>query len=287
MIKNTGINYGKMTAIVIDDQEFVRTIVSKILKDFGFGNVLTAIDGGTGLSAIETNKPDIIICDIRMKPVGGLEFLKKLRAHPLVSFANIPVIIMTANLSADVMIKAKELGMNAAVVKPVPPKRLREKIDAIFIEKPPEKSQDVPKDIVQAEPKTGLPKEYAKLKVLVIDDQMFARRIILEILHGIGFRLIEEATDGAAALQTYNTFQPDLILCDIEMKPMGGLSFLQILRNEKPQANRVVPVIFLSSQTDLETVARAERLGVDAFVAKPVSMKALLERINHVLFRES
>ncbi|MBF0563539.1 MAG: response regulator, partial [Alphaproteobacteria bacterium] len=126
------INYSNMTAMIIDDQEFVREIISKMLYQFGFEKVLTAADGGAGFDALESNKPDVIICDIAMKPVGGLEFVQKLREHPMAAYAYIPVIIMTGDMNADVMIKAKKLGISAAVIKPVPPKKLREKIDSLF-----------------------------------------------------------------------------------------------------------------------------------------------------------
>ena len=275
----TDVNYAELTAIIIDDQEFVRNIVSRMLSQFGFGKVLSANDGGTGLDAVLAHKPDVIICDIGMKPIGGLEFLKNLRASEC---AHIPVIVMTGDLDQEVMIKAAEYGVSATVLKPVPPSRLREKIDGLFKKKTAE-----PAPAVLDGPKVNPRDTYANLKAMVVDDQIFIRRIIAGFLRTMGFHLIEEAADGVAAIKLNNAFLPDIILCDIEMEPMDGLTFLHILRTDKTIVNGDTPFIFLSAHTDTETIARARSLGVDAFVVKPPSLEAVAERISFVLSRST
>lgn len=129
----TDLNYGELTAIIIDDQEFVRNIVSKMLTQFGFGKVLSAADGGSGFDAVMAHKPDIVICDIVMKPVGGMEFLERFRREGGEEAENTPVIFMTGDLDQDTITKAHALGVDALVLKPVPPKKLREKINLLLV----------------------------------------------------------------------------------------------------------------------------------------------------------
>lgn len=127
--------------------------------------------------------------------------------------------------------------------------------------------------------------DYSRLKALVIDDQVFVRRIVVGLLRQMGFRDVEEADDGAGGLKINNAFRPDLILCDIEMEPVDGLTFLQVLRTSRDVPNGHVPVIFLTNHTESDIVKRARSLGANSFVVKPPSMAALMERINFVLFR--
>ncbi|MBF0130943.1 MAG: response regulator [Alphaproteobacteria bacterium] len=124
----TDISFNELTAIIVDDQEFVRTIVSKILAQFGFREVLTAADGGAALTTVLARKPDVIICDIVMKPVDGLEFLKRYRNEVPDESLRAPVIFMTGDMDQETVLKAHALGVEALVLKPVPPKKLREKI---------------------------------------------------------------------------------------------------------------------------------------------------------------
>lgn len=277
------IDYSTKTVIVIDDQEFVRSIVSKMLVQIGFVKIITAADGGTGYDAVVANKPDLVVCDIKMSPVDGLEFLRKLRQGTNESSMNIPVIFITGDLDPEIMVKAQELGVNATLLKPVPPRRLREKIDALFAEKPDEEVAELAED-GPAKPK--LEDVYVNLKVLVVDDQIFIRHIVMGFLRKMGFRKIEEASDGVAAIKVNNAFVPNLIICDIEMEPMDGLTFLQILRSNKSMGNSAVPVILLSNQADSETVKRAGKLGVNAFLVKPTSLEKMAERVNFVLFHQ-
>ena len=128
--------------------------------------------------------------------------------------------------------------------------------------------------------------EYEQLRVLVIEDQPFIRKMIVEILINIGFRQIKEAEDGAAGLEIVAAWPLDLIICDIEMGPVDGLSFLETLRRDDTPGKARSPVIFVTSHAESETVERARDLGVDAFIVKLPSTAALQSRIDFVLRRQ-
>ena len=126
---------------------------------------------------------------------------------------------------------------------------------------------------------------YSRYRVLVVEDDAVVRRIILKMLKQMGFLYLGEADDGAIALQEVDKLPPDLILCDIEMKPMDGLSFLQVLRNI--QHDRCPKFIFLTGHTEPTIVNRAHELGVDAFITKPVKIDQLRYQINSILASSS
>jgi len=121
---------------------------------------------------------------------------------------------------------------------------------------------------------------YADTQILIVEDNDFARSLISKILHNGGARNITEATDGQDAQNKVATVKPDVVICDIEMKPMGGLEFLKSLR---AGANAETPVIVLTSQANSDIVMQAKALGAESFLAKPVSTGILKDRPDRAL----
>ena len=121
-----GVDLASLKVLVIDDQEFVRTIVKKMLTQLGLGTVLEAHDGNSGLDVVVREAPDLVICDIQMRPVDGFGFVRQLRTTPAVSHT--PVIMLTAHTDATTVARAKELAINAFLAKPVLPPALKDKI---------------------------------------------------------------------------------------------------------------------------------------------------------------
>lgn len=127
------------------------------------------------------------------------------------------------------------------------------------------------------------PVDYGQYSILVIEDQPFVRRTIMQILSQIGFRSIAEADNGETGMQECIRAAPDVIVCDIDMKPVSGLQFLAELRASAEVRNRRTPVVFLTNHTESEIVKRAMALGVNGFVVKPPSFGALKERVDRLL----
>jgi two-component system chemotaxis response regulator CheY len=120
-----------------------------------------------------------------------------------------------------------------------------------------------------------------QLKVLIIDDQDFVRAIIRKMLNQIGISTVVEARDGTTGLEVAGQQKPDLVICDVRMRPLDGFGFVRALRTQ-PQGG-AIPVILLTAHTDEATQARAAEIGVDAFLAKPVLAPALKDKILQVI----
>lgn len=120
------VDLGALKVLVIDDQEFVRTIVKKMLQQVGVGAVAEAHDGNSGLEVAEQERPDVVICDVQMRPMDGFGFVKMLRARPF--GATLPVIMLTAHSDAATVSRARELNVDAFLAKPVLPPALKDKI---------------------------------------------------------------------------------------------------------------------------------------------------------------
>lgn len=125
--------------------------------------------------------------------------------------------------------------------------------------------------------------DYEQFTILVIEDQPFVRRTIMQILTQIGFRRIAEADNGETGMQECIRTNPDIIVCDIDMKPVSGLQFLAMLRSSHEVRNNRTPVVFLTNHTESEIVKKAMSLGVNGFVVKPPSIGGLKERVDRLL----
>ena len=125
----------------------------------------------------------------------------------------------------------------------------------------------------------------ATVRVLVVEDNDFIRELVVTMLRDIGFRDIAQARDGHDALSQIETADPGLIICDISMQPMDGLEFVETLRQHSWPGAGEVPVIFLTSHTEAAIVKRAFKLGVEAYVVKPVQKKQLEIRVMTTLER--
>lgn len=124
---------------------------------------------------------------------------------------------------------------------------------------------------------------YADMTALIIDDQEFVLNIVRAMMGQIGFGKIETAADGQAGLDLMTNVQPQVVLCDIEMRPMDGLTFLKELRDSSNTDIRDTPVIFLTSHGRHELVSQARALGADGFITKPATVNLLRERIEQSL----
>lgn len=122
-----------------------------------------------------------------------------------------------------------------------------------------------------------------RLNVLIVEDNVNFRRLLKTILHTINITEIAEAEDGSSALELLRNYPADLVLLDWKMEPMDGLAFVAHLRQAPDSPNPYLPVIMITGYTDAGLVTRARDVGVNEFLAKPISAKSLMARIIAVL----
>jgi two-component system, chemotaxis family, chemotaxis protein CheY len=121
------------------------------------------------------------------------------------------------------------------------------------------------------------------IKVLIVDDEHYTRKVIRTLLLAIGCVKIHEAHDGPSGLEMIRSIAPDVVLLDWQMPGMDGTKFVRMVRqpNSFPFPN--VPIIMLTGHGERSRVLEAVRLGVHEFLLKPVSSGALLARLLSVL----
>ncbi len=118
--------------LVVDDQAFMRNTISMILDDYGFKRVLTAEHGQQALKLLKAFTVDLVITDIQMEPVNGLELLKTIRTNGTKLPASMPVIVLSGHSERHVVGIALQLDADAFAVKPVKAEDILQKIDRCF-----------------------------------------------------------------------------------------------------------------------------------------------------------
>lgn len=126
---------------------------------------------------------------------------------------------------------------------------------------------------------------FEALQILLADDNQHMRAITSTILGSAGFRRIREVGDGAEALEVLRTWPADLAIVDFNMAPMDGVEFTRRVRNDPDSANPYLPIIMMTGHAERSRVCEARDAGVTEFIVKPVTAKAVLDRIHAVIFR--
>ncbi len=104
--------------LVVDDDKIMMMYVTRMLSRLGVAEVSEATDGNTGLALVASFRPDIVLTDVHMAPMDGLEFVRRLRAHTDTELRKTPVLLMSADSSAGKSNASMLMGIAGYVVKP-------------------------------------------------------------------------------------------------------------------------------------------------------------------------
>jgi len=123
----------------------------------------------------------------------------------------------------------------------------------------------------------------SRIKFLVVEDNLFMRQIIRRVLKALEAEEVRECSDGAEALKILQTFVPDIVITDWEMTPINGIELTKMLRTVNDSFNPFIPIIMLTAHSEISRIVEARDAGVNEFVVKPISVKALFARIQSVI----
>lgn len=116
--------------LVVEDEKVMSTFILNNLRRIGILDLYAFSDGSSALREISRLKPDLILTDIHMRPVGGIEFVRQLRALPNHQLSNIKVIFLSADSSPATVGEALPLGVAGYMLKPPSLNALAAKIEA-------------------------------------------------------------------------------------------------------------------------------------------------------------
>jgi two-component system, chemotaxis family, chemotaxis protein CheY len=126
---------------------------------------------------------------------------------------------------------------------------------------------------------------FPDLAALVVDESLYVRRILRDMLARVGIKRVQEAPDGAEALGLLGESKPDLVILDWDLAILSGEEFIRLTRTPTTSPAPTVPIVLTLSKPTRYVVDRAIALGVNEIIAKPFSPKVLWSRLDEVINR--
>jgi two-component system, chemotaxis family, chemotaxis protein CheY len=119
-----------LPVLIVDDQQVTLALVKQLVSKIGFEQIDHASDGEQALSMLRSRKYQLVISDLQMQPMNGLQLLHAIRKDDCLKA--IPFLMMTVNSTIEPALAAKRGGANAYLLKPFTPEQLRAKINDIL-----------------------------------------------------------------------------------------------------------------------------------------------------------
>ena len=121
-----------LNVLIVDDSSAIRMILRRVMTkcELPIGNVTEAGDGVEALAKMQTDDVGLVLCDINMPNMDGIEFLERVRADD--TYKAVPVVMITTEGSAERVTRALELGANGYIKKPFTADQIKEKVSGLF-----------------------------------------------------------------------------------------------------------------------------------------------------------
>ena len=130
-MKNSTVNLRDLIILVADPNSYVRRVVHGILRGFGANKVLEAEQSLGLFHALSNQKIDILLCDTRLPPHGGLNLIRTIRRNTDNENRTVPILLMSADTSEATIKNARDAGANMVVAKPMSPSSLYDRLSWI------------------------------------------------------------------------------------------------------------------------------------------------------------
>lgn len=128
----TEINLASVTCLLVDDDKFARTFIKNALFQIGVKFIKEAGDTKEATEILSMTKMDIILLDQNMPEQNGVDFAKEIRSGKIAGMNTVPIIMITSESHERIVKAAKEVGINAYLIKPISPAILKKRMAAIL-----------------------------------------------------------------------------------------------------------------------------------------------------------
>lgn len=120
-----------VNALVVDDVPNMRTLIAEILKAVGVRRPREAADGDAAWAILKAEPIDVIFLDLLMKPVGGLEFARRVRTAPDSPNVYVPIVVISGQTTEKAVEEARDAGVNEIVAKPITARTVLERLKLV------------------------------------------------------------------------------------------------------------------------------------------------------------
>lgn len=241
--------------LIIDDSRTIRKYIDAMLKEQN-AQVTEAEDGLTGYNLATGGVFDLIISDIVMPGLNGLEVCSRLKIHPVAQ--KTPIILISSETNDEWIEQGFKAGASAFVKKAEIDNQLIEAINQVLIKR----------------------NFNQRHQILVVEDSPTIREITAKVLSSAGY-WVSTAINGRDALDKIRAHKPNLVISDLEMPVMDGFTLTNILRHDVNLSD--IPIIIASSMGKHSIMHGMLEKGVAAYLIKPFSTEQLLISVDRLL----
>ena len=244
--------------LIVEDNATNADLMVYLLRAFGHDPV-AVYDGHAGLAAAKGGGYDLIVSDVLMPGLDGLELCRRYKAE---TSPGVPIVGVTALAMVGDKERLFAAGFDGYIAKPIEPETFVAQIER-FLPAQPAQAPSAPPVI------------------LAVDDVQVNIEVIRGSLQSFGYRVVGAANVGEA-IDKANELRPALILCDLHMPEGDGFDFLREVRGSETLHD--TPFFFISSTAwRTSDQIRALQLGANKFLIRPIEPQALLDEVEAVL----
>jgi two-component system cell cycle response regulator len=242
--------------LVVDDNLLNRKLACDLLMLEGY-DVLQCEDAAHVLEVLAQERlPQLILMDISLPGMDGLTLTRQLKADR--RYAAIPVAAMTAFAMKGDEQKALDAGCSAYITKPIDTRRLPAQVA----------------ELLSAGAGAGV---HEPLKIMVVEDHRIDMKLVGASARLSGHVVLSNTT-AEAALASLSDGHPDVVLLDLNLPGMDGLTFLRLLKADPH--TRDLPVVAVTAYPDDFQRGALMNAGCSAYLVKPISMQLLLRELE-------
>jgi signal transduction histidine kinase/DNA-binding response OmpR family regulator len=265
---------GRMRILVVDDNPTNRRILEEILDSWGM-QPTAAASGEEALRVLRQMRADsepaaLVLTDINMPEMDGFMLAEAIRQDE--QFAETVIIALTSGSRYGDAAKYEALGIAAELLKPV---KQSELLDAITAATSPHNGAEKNKPITSADKDAALP----PLNILLAEDGLANQKLAVGVLELWGHR-VTIAVNGRRAVDLWESQPFDLVLMDLQMPEMDGMTATKIIRQREAERNTHIPIIAMTAHALKGDREKCLSGGMDGYVSKPVRKQELHEAIK-------
>jgi signal transduction histidine kinase/CheY-like chemotaxis protein/ligand-binding sensor domain-containing protein len=266
-------DFGKMSALIVDDNASSRAILEELLSSWGMSTVV-ADSASAGLESLQACAFNLILLDCDMPGMDGLEMAARIKTR--LSHLNSVVMLLKSTGYHDIAVRCHELGIAACLVKPVRRSELAAVMTRILNSDP---QANAGKKLVARDLR---PAALPSLNILVAEDNPVNQKLAARLLEKNGHQ-VTVAQNGREALDHFEKAAFDLVLMDVQMPEMDGLTATKAIRERERQLGTHVAIIAMTAHAMTEDRDRCLEAGMDEYLSKPVSAIQLYQTIAEVM----
>ncbi len=268
-----------MPILIIEDHVDNLELMSYLLRAFGYETAV-ATDGMTGLDMARMENLDLILCDIQLPGIDGLEVARRLKQDA--RLRPIPLVAITALAMVGDRERVLAAGFDGYIPKPINPEMFVSSVEAFL--RPGDRRQPDGHPATASEPepeRTRTIPAGSRGSILVVDNVPANLELAQSIFEPSGFRVML-AGNLSAAMAIAKQTTPDVVLSDVNMPEGTGFELARRIKSD-PQL-QAVPVVLISATLPRDVTAEAAlAVGASKFIRRPIDPGALLEEIEDCL----